>query len=529
MKYFEHILLMLLAAPAAMSQPTFQHFYQSAPSYSFNLIELPSHDILAQLGATQRVNGVGLIDFSRSFVADGIYRAETLRQIDANSFLFCTGLHASTCMWQPGMQIFPVVGRMDSLGFAHSILRYEMNLGLCYGTPGGLEALVNGGAIIWGRSKTFYALRTDSSLVSNWAIQVMHQGGFQFIKELPGGDLLAGINMDAAGAVVARMTADGDFIWSKSYMRPKGMVHDALIEPDGSIIVLGMTDSLNMSMFMTLPPWYQPKLFMMKLNGDGVVQWCKGWHNNTFRWFPHQPARIKRTLDGRYAVLATLGMPQNNLEFRPILIKTTVNGDTLWTSSTGQLGYIYLTQDLLPHSDGGYHFSGIIYGDLPDLNSGLPYIFKADSLGRFGCFQEHYPLEALDLFPADSSFSLNYIHGTATATPVYAQDSILDPSIFTTWNACTFATNVPNSLDRGRSMSIRPNPNTGRFTVQFTDPLMAESYYSVYDAMGKHLFQRPLPKGRDTEEVDLSRFGAGTYVIRFTDKEGSCYERVVVE
>jgi hypothetical protein len=47
--------------------------------------------------------------------------------------------------------------------------------------------------------------------------------------------------------------------------------------------------------------------------------------------------------------------------------------------------------------------------------------------------------------------------------------------------------------------------------------------------MGKLLFQRPLPVGKETEEVDLSRFGPGTYVIRFTDREGSCNERVVVE
>jgi hypothetical protein len=78
-------------------------------------------------------------------------------------------------------------------------------------------------------------------------------------------------------------------------------------------------------------------------------------------------------------------------------------------------------------------------------------------------------------------------------------------------------------------MSIRPNPNTGHFTLSFADPLMAESYYSVYDTMGKLLFQRPLPQGKATEEVDLSRFGAGTYVVRVTSKEGSCYERVVVE
>ncbi len=77
--------------------------------------------------------------------------------------------------------------------------------------------------------------------------------------------------------------------------------------------------------------------------------------------------------------------------------------------------------------------------------------------------------------------------------------------------------------------SVRPNPNTGRFTVVFQDPLMAESYYSVYDAMGRLLYQRPLATGKTTEEVDLSRFGTGTYVIKFTDPQGTCYERVVVE
>ena len=65
--------------------------------------------------------------------------------------------------------------------------------------------------------------------------------------------------------------------------------------------------------------------------------------------------------------------------------------------------------------------------------------------------------------------------------------------------------------------------------MQFTDPLMAESFYSVYDSMGRLLYQRPLPTGSSTEEVDLTRFGAGTYVLKFTSPEGGCFERVVVE
>jgi hypothetical protein len=91
------------------------------------------------------------------------------------------------------------------------------------------------------------------------------------------------------------------------------------------------------------------------------------------------------------------------------------------------------------------------------------------------------------------------------------------------------ANSIPRPEKHPSGFRIRPNPNTGHFTLSFADPLMAESYYSVYDTMGKLLFQRPLPQGKATEEVDLSRFGAGTYVVRVTSKEGSCYERVVVE
>ena len=74
-----------------------------------------------------------------------------------------------------------------------------------------------------------------------------------------------------------------------------------------------------------------------------------------------------------------------------------------------------------------------------------------------------------------------------------------------------------------------PNPNTGHFTVAFTDPLSADSFYSVYDAVGKLLFQRPLAQGQESEEIDLSRFGAGTYMLRITSKDGVCNERVVVQ
>jgi hypothetical protein len=516
---------------SVIAQPQFQHIYQSATGYSLDIIELPGHNLLTALGGTLMLNSEGFVTHASSLYNYGTYGAQTIMTARGNEYYFTSATIAAPC--EPGSTVLslirPVLGKMDSLGAVLQMKRYAFEPVLCQGSNGGLEITSDKGALTWGRDRSFFALRVDSTLEPVWAKEFIGPGGFQFIKELPEGDLVAGINLQGAGAVVARLDAEGSILWVKSYMRPRGMVHDALIEPDGSMVILGMTDSLNISMFETLPVWYQPKLFMMKLNGDGQVLWCKGWRNADLRWFPHRPSRIKRTLDGQYAVLATLGMPQNNLEYRPILMKTDVNGDTIWTRSVGADGYIYMARSLLVHSDSGFAFSGIVQGALPNNNTGLCYIFKSDPLGHFECHEQHYPLETMQLFPMDSSITIAVEQSVAAAVAIYANDSVVNPDLFTEYDACSIGTDLSSHGERRAPMSIRPNPNTGHFTLSFADPLMAESYYSVYDTMGKLLFQRPLPQGKATEEVDLSRFGAGTYVVRVTSKEGSCYERVVVE
>ncbi len=207
-------------------------------------------------------------------------------------------------------------------------------------------------------------------------------------------------------------------------------------------------------------------------------------------------------------------------------MKTDLNGDTLWTRSMGADGYNYYTRDLLAYSDGGFMFSGGIWGSLPEMNSGLPFIFKSDSLGHFSCQDNPYAVEVMDLFPTDSSFVLTSVDG-ATAHPAYVNDTIFDP--LNVYDACV-VTSVPQyHSGKPRNMRVYPNPAPGRFTMEFTDPLLRESYYSVYDATGRLLHQRPLPTGATLEEVDISRFGRGTYVLRVTDPEGQRHERMVVE
>ena len=116
--------------------------------------------------------------------------------------------------------------------------------------------------------------------------------------------------------------------------------------------------------------------------------------------------------------------------------------------------------------------------------------------------------------------------GGAVALPAFAQDTTYAPIVM--YESCEIVTHI-SLRGHNRKMRVYPNPAPGRFTMEFTDPLLRESYYSVYDATGRLLYQRPLPTGATLEEVDLSRLGRGTYLLRVTDPEGQRHERVVVE
>ena len=522
------IALVAASVHTVSAQQPFMKTYYTATSYSIDLIELPGQRILTPMGAILLLDPDGSV-LRRSFShAADIFLVESLKPASTNELYFTTGTTWAICP-STGVNtlIRPVLGKMDSLGRVQARKYYDLNSGLCSGLPEGLEVLDDRGAVTWGRGLNFFAFKVDSSFMPVWAKKIDRQGGFQFIKELPGGDLLAGINMDTAGVVIARMDADGNFLWCKSYIRPDGMVHDALIESDGSFIITGCTDSIaSTNDLIPVPATYRPKLFMMKLDGAGEVQWCRGFDSSPNSWYARRPSRIVKAQDGNYVVLATLGWPGYNVEYRPFLMKTDQNGDTLWTRSFGADGYRYRTRSLLASSAGGYLFNGIMSGDLPPDRSSAIYIFRTDPEGHLPCHKHYDPVEVSELFPADSSITLTGLDDVFTHS-IPVNDSIIGPN--ETFDVCLITTAEQHSRQYLKPPSIRPNPNTGRFTVEFQDPLLAESYYSVYDTMSKLLLQRRLPTGATLEEVDLSRFGRGTYVLKFTSPDGVCHERVVVE
>jgi len=531
-------ILILAMSFRVHGQTTYQKVYLSSATAKMNLIELPSQNLFvgfARGPGVSILNAQGSIIQSNYYWSDSILVQQSVRRSADNMFHFVTGYSFDSCSALGSTTIrhtHPLIGRMDSLGNVLALHHYRLNSGTCSSAGLDLEITGNKDVITWGggrpgRQWSVFALRADSMGGLVWAKHFDQQGGIQFIKELPGGDLLAGMNMDSGGAVVARMDPEGNFLWCRSYIRPRGMVHDALIESDDSFIITGYTDSIaSTHVLIPLPVTFQPKLFMMKLNGSGETQWCRGFDSAPNHWYTMRSSRIVKALDGNYVLLANLGQPGYNIEYRPILMKTDQNGDTLWTRSTGINDYTYLTADLLASSDGGYLHSGVMYGDLPQNLGGGAYIFKADSEGHFSCHEHQQPIEIVDLFPTDSSFVLTSVDGAAVY-PAFVSDTTFAP--INEYDACVITGLSWNTRQYPNRPTVRPNPSSGRFTVQFHDPLLAESYYSVFDALGKLLVQRRLPTGATLEEVDLSRFGRGMYVLKFTSPDGVCLERVVVE
>ncbi|HLG34474.1 MAG TPA: T9SS type A sorting domain-containing protein [Bacteroidia bacterium] len=515
----------LFSSNISIAQITFKKVYEPAiGTQTGYLAELSNHNFFAGLaGGTG--SGISLIDSFGNYLYQHTYKIDTLlalrrvKKYSDNLFYFCCSYYRDTCIGGPGPpNYYPVIGKMDSLGNILSANYYHINPD-CYNFPGSFDFTNDGGVILGGPGEAgFYILKIDSNGNYVWSKHFGYGiGGVQFVKALPDNNFLFGMNTDSSGAAVAKLDSAGNFIWCKSYFRPKGYLHDCVVDFDGSYLISGYTDSLRSSWnFPPYPPWFAPKYFMLKLDTSGQVLWCKGYDSDN-HWLMMQDSRIINTLDGNHLIYATV--LTSNL-FVPLLIKTDINGDTLWTRVHQAPQHWYFTSSIIATSDSGYLLDGFIHG--PTLEGA--FLYKTDSLGRTYCDEHQEPIYVYNLFPTDSDFTFTYITG-GYGLPAFAHDTITSyPAVFT---ECI--TNVGIVSASKRNFSLYPNPTSGNLHIFREDPYTSFCYYSVYDSQGRLLIQQKFINGNKDTSIDLSKYGKGIYLIKITDGVEMVTKKVVVQ
>ena len=81
----------------------------------------------------------------------------------------------------------------------------------------------------------------------------------------------------------------------------------------------------------------------------------------------------------------------------------------------------------------------------------------------------------------------------------------------------------------GSEWHVSPNPNSGKFQLQAPAHTQGPIWWKVHDSRGKLLVEQTGALLNQSTEIDLGAIPAGVYFLEIQTKEGSAWERIVVQ
>lgn len=279
-------------------------------------------------------------------------------------------------------------------------------------------------------------------------IDKTYDGGFIFTGQY-------GTSISTADVNLIRVNALGDTLWTRTYDNSPADVGRAVIQTaDSGFIVAGFTRYLINAY----------NIYLIKTDSVGDTLWTKQYVDSV----NYDVNSIQQTTDAGYIIAGSIAVPPMNTG-NIYLIKTTSNGDTLWTRKFGgslpDLGYfVRQTQD------GGYIISGT--GAMGSAYGA--YIIKTDSLGIVSS-------------------------GTGIA-------EVNNPFFF----------------------DVFPNPTTGVFNVRVNGVSSHNSSISVYNLSGQTIYSIMI-KNNATVQIDLSGLTGGLYAISLRSYNRTFTRKIILQ
>ncbi len=242
-----------------------------------------------------------------------------------------------------------------------------------------------------------------------------------------------------------------------------------------------------------------PEIFLIKTNPFGDTIWTKAYGtskvNNAFD--------IQATNDGGFVIA---GYRFNNLCpcYNSYVIKTDMNGDTLWTKLYLD-GHESIAYSIEQTTDGGYIIAGTSYASGVNNFYDL-FLMKINSVGdtlwsrQFGGNAPDYG------YFVRQTKDGGYIVSGSTSS--YGGIYLIKTDSLGRVNSSTGTVEINNPLD----FSIFPNPNNGVFSLQVKGISKLHSFIEIYNLNGERVYTCQLTNN-SKNNINLSFLNTGLYVV----------------
>lgn len=315
-----------------------------------------------------------------------------------------------------------------------------------------------------------------------------------------GGYMVAGYN--SAHFYLIKTNENGDTLWTKAYIgQPySNYAYSAQQTSDDGYIIAGITHSGS-----------NLNSYLVKTDGSGNLQWSKLYSGASNDY----ATSVQQTSDDGYIIGGwSQSFPLGT--YHGTLIKTDVNGDTLWTKTFpgGGTSNGYSVQQTV---DGGFIFLGntSVFG-AGDYDL---ILVKTDSNGNSGCNEGF--TSAVVSTPGTSVWTPSILissGGTSTNPATVVSSGCIVTTLCTTVgvNEDEGSLNIPQKFNLEQNY---PNPFNPSTTIKFSIPNEEFVSLKVFNSLGEEvaeLLNEEKLAGNYSVSFDASQLSSGVYFYKIS-------------
>ncbi len=377
-----------------------------------------------------------------------------------------------------------------------------------------IQQTYDGGYIIVGEKPTsvagivdIYLVKTDANGDTLWTRTFGGGIGKSVRQTTDSGYIFTGNTGRWGKVFLIKTDMNGDTLWTKAYNEGK--------EDGGNAVRLTTDSGFILTGYTTSSiGWGGRNVYLIKTDLNGDTLWTKAYDGGIN--YDDEATDIQVSTDGGYIVggFTTL---RNGRRF--YMIKTNAFGDTLWTRAFGGTNDEWCNS-VKETMDGGFILTGstfsfgIVYTSI--------YLIKTDSLGNSGCNQINIPSNVKNTLTIISH--PNFVvskGGIISGNPLIP---------FTMYSGCkvnTLCTTVDiDDIENEKYFTIYPNPSNGCFILELNH-LFKEGKIMVFDIMGKKLLEESILINT-TNKINLKNATAGIYFVKILEGYKERIQKIII-